>query len=81
MVIDYLCVMRFTVLPVEAHAPLLVNADAVLALPITHQRLEMISRRDGQVAEACRRIEVLEFLAGSPLKMAAARLPLKERIT
>ena len=45
----------------EAESPLLVNADAVLALTISCERLEAVARRYPQIFQAHRRIKLLQF--------------------
>ena len=46
MVVDNLNEIGITLTPVEANAPTLVNADAVLALPIPGQLLKTIAQRN-----------------------------------
>ena len=46
MVIDDLDIERVSALPFEADAPLLINADTVLALAIAFQHFELIRRRN-----------------------------------
>jgi len=52
MVVDNLNEIGITLAPVEANAPTLVNADAVLALPIPGQLLKTIAGRDPKVGQA-----------------------------
>jgi hypothetical protein len=51
VVIDYLYVARlgYVVRPLEAQAPLLVDPDTELPLPITTQRFEMVAWQAHQV--------------------------------
>ncbi len=46
VVVDYLDVSCVSIRPFEANAPLIVDTNAVLALPITLQSLKLVSRRD-----------------------------------
>ena len=48
MIIDDFDVIRLAVAPDKTQPPLIVNADAVLAEPITLQRLQVIARRHAQ---------------------------------
>ena len=45
----------------EAESPLFVDADAVLALTISCERLEAVARWYPQIFQAHRRIELLQF--------------------
>jgi hypothetical protein len=49
VVIDDLHVMSIPVNPAKADAPLIVDADAVLALSTTLERLKPIGRRNSQI--------------------------------
>ena len=69
MVVDYLGVARLAVFPHKAHAPLLVDTDAV-SFAIALERFELIARWHGQGTESRRRVEVLEFLARTLLNLA-----------
>lgn len=51
MIVDDLDVVGVAVDPAEADAPLVVDADAVLAGPVAAELLEAIARRDAQVLE------------------------------
>jgi len=63
VVVDDFRVGYFAVLPHKTHPPLLIDADAMLTLAVALECLEMVARRHSQIAESCRRIEVLELLA------------------
>jgi len=45
VIIDDLDILRPDFRPAEAHSPLIVDADAVLSLTISYQRLQPIARR------------------------------------
>jgi hypothetical protein len=47
--------------PFETHSPLVVGADAVLALPIALQRFEAIPGQGRQIFERRRRIESVDL--------------------
>ena len=70
MVVDDFGVEYFAVFPHKTHAPLLIDADAVLAFSIALERLEMIARRHCQITNSCCRIEVLELLARPLLNLS-----------
>jgi hypothetical protein len=61
MVVDDLDVERITGPPTEAHTPLLIYADAVLARPVTFELLEAVARRNSQIVDNGRCIEHPEF--------------------
>jgi hypothetical protein len=66
VVVDYLDLLRLAVLPDEADPKLVVDPDAVLALPIAGQSLEAI---------AWERAEVVEALGGVQLRQLPLRNP------
>ncbi len=70
MIVDDFGIENFAVLPHEAHAPLLVNADAVLPITVALKCLELIAGRHGQVAKSRGRVEVLEFFARTLLNLS-----------
>jgi len=61
MVINDLDVIRITVFPRKADAPLLVDPDAVLAFSVMMQCFHVIRRWDSQSLKKARCIENLEF--------------------
>jgi hypothetical protein len=61
MVINDLNVVRITVFPGKADAPLLVYPDAVLAFPVMVQCFQMIGRWNPQSLKNARCIDHLEF--------------------
>jgi hypothetical protein len=50
VVISYLDLVGVASIPSEAHSPLIVDANAVLAVPATPQLLKPVSRWDSQIA-------------------------------
>jgi len=93
MIIDDFHVIGTAVRPSETDAPLLVDADRVLALPISRQLLQPIAWRRAQVPHIGRRVQYDQQLLGTaneidrepfftlPSATARESLPLKERIT
>ena len=69
MVIDDLSIEYVAILPSEADAPLLVDADAVLARAVALECLELIRWRDHQIAQIRSAIEVLQLLACALLNL------------
>lgn len=55
------------VVPAEADAPLVVDADAVLTTPIAFQRFQPIGRRDTQILETGSGIEHAQLASGNRL--------------
>ena len=82
VVVDDLDVEGIGGAPDEADAPLIVDADAVLAATIALERLEPVAGRNGQVGEGVGRIEDDEFPKRDALKAcgeATRTATLKER--
>lgn len=69
MVIDDLDVPGFAVSPDEADAPLLVDPNAVLSLPVIAQSFQAIAGRRPQIVESLRRIDCDKLRARSPLDL------------
>lgn len=67
MVIDDLDVPGFAVSPNEANAPLIVDANAVLPLPVAAQGFQAIAGRCPQIVESLCRIDCDELRACSLL--------------
>jgi hypothetical protein len=63
MVIDDFDVFGAAVRPSEADSPLVVDANAVLSLPVSPQGLQPVSRRNPQIAEAAGNLELAELSA------------------
>ena len=74
MVINDLGVERVSVRPFEADAPLLINADTVLALSIAFQRFQRIRRRSHEIARITGAIKILQLLT-RPLLYLAIKPP------
>lgn len=53
--------------PAEADAPLVIDADGVLALPVAFERFEAIAGRDGEVVEFGDGVNLGEFPQGDAL--------------
>src|SRR5262245_10305751 len=81
MVIDDFHIVRFTALPAEAHAVLLVDADAMLPLAIAAELLQTISRRAAQVFQRLPGVQEQQLSQGRALQRAShltARFALKQ---
>src|SRR5580698_3978561 len=57
VVVDDLDVKRVAILEEKTHAPLVVDANAVLPLPVALERFEPVVRRDAQVVEIRRTVK------------------------
>ena len=57
------------VCPAEAHTPLIVDTDAVLASSVALQRLKVMGGRQPQIRELCRRHDSLKPHPRSALKI------------
>lgn len=67
MVVDDGDLGDIALLPAEADAPLIVDADAVLTTPIAFQRFQPIGRRDTQILETGSGIEHAQLASGDRL--------------
>ena len=74
MVVGDLDVLRLFIFPVETDAPLVIDADAVLTLPISFQLLKLIAGRREQVAEILGIVQVDQFASRDPLHVARKSL-------
>ncbi|XEN33400.1 hypothetical protein M728_004061 (plasmid) [Ensifer sp. WSM1721] len=52
MVVDYFDVFDASIRPDEAYAPLIIDADRMLAFSISLQRFKPISRRGAKIVES-----------------------------
>jgi hypothetical protein len=64
VVIDYLNVKSVTLTPPKTYPPLPVDPNAVLALAIAFQRLELIRARNRKVFQVSSRVELLQLHEG-----------------
>jgi hypothetical protein len=75
VVIHNLDFIRVPVTPRKANAPLVIDADAVLALPIAFQALQSVSRQRRERSDIRRRVKYVELaksLAFNRLESACA---------
>jgi len=61
VVVHDLNVVRLVVDPAEHNSPLLVHADAVEALPVALERLEVVSRRRTQIKQRLSSIQQIKL--------------------
>ena len=75
--------MGVPVTPDEADAILIVDPDAVLALPIASKRLKAIAWKDGQITKLACRVQLLELALRHPrhVLQATASLPREEPLS
>ena len=73
MIVDDLHVEGIGSAPNEAHAPLVVDPNAVLARPATLEPLETVARRNAKILKRTRSVQNQEFSAGDSLEGAKAR--------
>jgi hypothetical protein len=64
VVVHDLDVVRITFTPQKADTPLIVDADTVLAIPVTVQRFEPIARRRRQVPQLRRAVQLPQLSSG-----------------
>jgi hypothetical protein len=79
MVINDLDVFGTCPCPAEADAPLVVDPDAVLALPIAAKHLESVSGRHTQVVEAGGNLELAQLAASHCRDILESSHPLAAR--
>jgi hypothetical protein len=58
MVIKYLDIKRITISPNEADAILIIDTNTVLSLPISFQRFKVIPRKDCEIAQHMRGVQL-----------------------
>lgn len=82
MIVDDLHVIGVTVVPDEANAVLIVDANAVLATSIARERLESVTGERRQVPKLASGMELLELSLGNPCHFlqAAAELTREESL-
>ena len=73
MIVHDFNIEDFAFPPGKTNPPLVVDSDAVLALAITLEGFEPISRRHLQIIEATRLVKVQELSARNPLDSAKPR--------
>jgi hypothetical protein len=61
-----------TLRPLEADPPLIIDADAVLPLPISAQRFEPVPGQGGEISERRRSLETIQLELGRTLTRAFA---------
>jgi hypothetical protein len=66
VVVNDLNVFRASLGPPEADSELIVDANAVVALPVPLERLKPITWRHSQVLESLRGIKSLKFTRSNP---------------
>jgi hypothetical protein len=69
VVVDNLDLPRLVVAPDKTDPPLVVDADAVLTLPVTVQRFQAIAGRHPQIVQQCGRIDRQQLGASPPLDL------------
>ena len=67
MIIHYLDVVGISAPPLKTDAPLLVDANAILALSVARQFLETTRRRYAQILQDLGRVQDSESPSGNPL--------------
>ena len=68
VIIHNLHVVGIAIAPDKTNAPLVIDADAVLAFPVTFQGFQMIAGRRPQIAKFGRDIQLPQFSLSDALK-------------
>ncbi len=74
MVIDYLDLIGIAVAPLEADPPLVVDANAVLACPVTRQFLQAVAWWNAKVVQGHGRLDEKQLPQRGPLEWACELL-------
>jgi hypothetical protein len=61
MIVRHFDLVGITILPPEAHSPLIIDADAVLSYAIARKSLQPIRRRDTQIIQPFSGIKLNQF--------------------
>jgi len=75
VIVDNLHLVRASLRPTEANPILFIDANAVLALPGSLQRLQAIPRGDRQIVQLGRRINLIELSKGRTPERSRASAP------
>jgi hypothetical protein len=80
VVVNDFNLVRISISPYEADAPLIIDSNAVLALAIAAQAFEPVSSRSGQIAELPREMYLVKLPPGDSLNGPELpyRFPMKE---
>lgn len=70
MIVDDLHFVRVAALPAEAHAPLVVDTNAILPCPVPPQFLQAIARRHAKILELLCGVEHDKLLQHHAMKVA-----------
>ena len=76
MIVDNLYFKGIRPLPPKADPPLIVDADAVLSLPIPTESLQAVSWRRSKIAKFDGTVQLAQFSAGHLLERCEAQDPL-----
>src|SRR5260221_60844 len=69
MVIHNLNIAGIRTVPAKTDAPLVVDADTILAVPIAFQRFKPVARRHGHFADSHCSVKLQELAPGGPLNV------------
>jgi hypothetical protein len=75
MIIGYFNISRAVLCPLETDAVLIVDADAMLSLPISGQQLQPVAGRHPQILKRSRRIKLIELPACNSPEVFRANFP------
>ena len=67
MIVRYFDIVGVTLLPPEADAPLVVDADAMLASTVTREPFQPVSRRDTQIVQPFGDIKLNQLAPGQAM--------------
>ena len=69
MVVDDFEVMGISGFPAETDTELIIDSDAVLAVPIAAEAFQTVAWRNGQFEELHCTVDLIEFSTGDPPKV------------
>ena len=79
MVVDYLDIFRACRSPAEANTVLIIHPDAVLPFSVAAERLQPISRRDTEILDRGRNLQLSQLPTGDRLYVYKSIDPLAAR--
>jgi hypothetical protein len=79
VIVHYFHVVRISVAPDKTNAVPVVDADTVLAFPVSAQAFQTVARRHEQVFQPQRGVQDVQFLQTLPVELGGQALALARR--
>jgi hypothetical protein len=84
MIIDYLDLVDVALVPNKADSPALIDSDTILAMAVSLESFQAVSRRNAQIIEGSRLVEHAQFAQGASLnfrRQFSRWFPVKELLS